>query len=528
MATRVTLALNARQSQKTPLLLPKSTADPRTLILKASHSKLRLKKGSRIFEAGTGREVLGEDDWRGVLRDDVVLLVSAGEEYVGVKKGDGAFGDDASFPRSNPDCSVVVLAQEAQVDNLALTQLETTARSLPGLIHAVGQPDLHPGTKHPIGAVFVSREWIHPPLIGGDIGCGMAWYKTMLSRAQVEGDKGRKVAENLRGLEGAWMGQGQRKAWLSGGRESFSAGEEWDRALGTIGAGNHFAEVQVLERSVDGALQEDDVVLLVHSGSRGYGGDILKRHTSAGRTSLHQDDPAATAYLEEHDRACEWARLNRDLIALRFLACLEPGDERWTLPGEASPDDVRGARTLVQGRKVVDIWHNNVSRTPWPPLPETQGQETVYIHRKGAAPTNVPLLPLPGSRATPTLLLAPTFSEGTAWGAHNALSLAHGAGRASSRAHAAKAVAKKYHGDANALLSPSSHGSSTPSHAADGLGEGVRGGAWVICEDKELVWEEAAEAYKDVHAVAADLVREGVAAFRGWARPRVCYKVRRE
>lgn len=65
----------------------------------------------------------------------------------------------------------------------------------------------------------------------------------------------------------------------------------------------------------------------------------------------------------------------------------------------------------------------------------------------------------------------------------------------------------------------------------DGEGEGgkeVRGGTWVVCEEKTLVWEEAVEAYKDVHAVAADLVREGVADCVGWCRGRVCYKVRKE
>lgn len=87
-----------------------------------------------------------------------------------------------------------------------------------------------------IGAVYVSREWIHPPLIGGDIGCGMAWFKTRLSRSQVEGDKGRKIAEKLRGLEGAWRTQKARDIWLENDKEGAgcSACEAWDASLGTV------------------------------------------------------------------------------------------------------------------------------------------------------------------------------------------------------------------------------------------------------------------------------------------------------
>lgn len=231
-STRITIALNSNQSQKTPLLLPSTVAlqadvsnSCRTLVIKAAQSKLRLKKASRIYVARTGQELSDTEDWRSALKDDVVLLVSAGEEYVGARKGVGCdvkgIGIDPDGnqinSQPNPDCSISILARTAPVDPLSLTQVETTAHTLPGIIHAVAQPDLHPGTKFPIGAVFVSKGWIHPPLIGGDIGCGMAWYKTKLSRSRVEGDKGRRVAEMLRGLEGAWRTQEDRERWLSDG-----------------------------------------------------------------------------------------------------------------------------------------------------------------------------------------------------------------------------------------------------------------------------------------------------------------------
>ncbi|KAI4164660.1 MAG: hypothetical protein LQ342_001634 [Letrouitia transgressa] len=605
--TRVTLISNANQSRRAPLLLPSSSVylDPqeknscRTRIIEAAQSKLRLKKKpTRIFVPG-GHEPASRQDWERYCINDAEFLVSMGEEYVGSSEGENSRNNlEGKFQRQlalgtttsthddgNNDeqsvCSMEVLADDvAELDQTALSQFETTARSLPGIIHVVAQPDLHPGTKFPIGAVFVSQGWIHPPLIGGDIGCGMAWYRCRLTRAQVQGDKGRKVAEKLRGLEGPWRTQEDCEAWLSAddctnndddnATATYSAGAKWDAALGTIGAGNHFAELQVVEEALkstetdDAAataqvcpLYQDETLLLVHSGSRGLGSDILKTVTAdGGQTSMRDDDPKAKAYMQQHDRACKWASRNRDLIALRFLACLEPGDEAWELgdsnaPAAAPPARIHAARESMQRRKVVDIWHNSMEKTAWPPQPPPPpslhslqdsppaGNEVAYIHRKGAAPvydprTGQPLrvLPLPGSRATPTLIIHPLLTRENRWGLQNALSLAHGAGRAMSRAKAADYVRKKYRGQEDQLLrgdvvrsEPSSNKKKNKAAAGP---EDVFGGTWVICEDKGLVWEEAPEAYKDVWEVGRDLVAKGVAERWGWCRAKVSYKIRNE
>jgi RNA-splicing ligase RtcB len=49
-----------------------------------------------------------------------------------------------------------------------------------------------------------------------------------------------------------------------------------------------------------------------------------------------------------------------------------------------------------------------------------------------------------------------------------------------------------------------------------------------VCDEKDLVFEEAPGAYKDVQAVGQDLVDAGVANIVGWCRARVSYKVRNE
>ena len=643
-ATRITVALNSNQSQKAPLLIPSSSSfDPnsksscRSLVIKTSQSKLRLKKVSRVFVAKTGQELDSEEDWRRALKDDVVLLVSAGEDYVGAKKEAAAENNLANIQTLslNPSPKINNLANKAFIDHLSVTQLETTARTLPGIIQAVAQPDLHPGTKFPIGAVFVSEGWIHPPLIGGDIGCGMTWYKTKLPASQVEGDKGRKVAEKLRGLEGAWRTQSNRLAWLTedpsdGDTKSgtLSAGEQWDSSLGTIGAGNHFAEIQVVEEVVagdwqhsnpsgqKGMLREGEVVLLIHSGSRGYGGDVLRRFTPDNQTSMQVTDPRAADYLLEHDRACAWASRNRDLIALRFLACLEPGEESWNLGindsnSSASKGEIRECWQAIQNRKVVDLCHNSVERTMWPSHSSSStelpsGSKTVFIHRKGAASVFHPtfssssnsnissrpytLLPLPGSRSTPTLILSPILDSANSFGLSNAFSVAHGAGRAMSRAKALTYLASKYEGRGDDILrgdfvkinrrgnkanassgdrsvvstsagptvaasvelthtstseaaddhdSTTEDSTATVSSAQTNLlntdisnasmkARSIKTGTWVVCEDKALVWEEAAEAYKDVWDVGEDLVEKGAAKWVGWCWGRVSYKVRRE
>jgi hypothetical protein len=96
---RVTLALNSKQSQKAPLIVPASaSADPvastsiRALVFKTAQSKLRLKKPTRVFVGRSGHELLTKEDWKLNIKDDVVLLLSAGEDFVGVKRESGVHG----------------------------------------------------------------------------------------------------------------------------------------------------------------------------------------------------------------------------------------------------------------------------------------------------------------------------------------------------------------------------------------------------------------------------------------------------
>lgn len=445
---RVNLISNAKQTQRITFLLSDTSA---SAIFKASKDKLRLKKPSRIF-LPDGDEVT--DDITPHLQNGVEFLVSCGENFIGIRK--------TTQPLT---CNVVVIAKQSFVDPVAITQLNSTA-ALPGMIQAVGMPDLHPGTKSPVGAAFITEEYVYPPLIGGDIGCGMAVYRTSLTAKDVADSEVKHLADRLYGLEGPW--ENDILAFLSYYLSPAETEQvkSWESSLGTIGGGNHFAELQqITEASEEFAV--DDVVLVVHSGSRGLGQQILGESLESYTTE------DAGEYLRKHDIACRWAKANRDLIALRFLSRLHRRDL---------------SLTDVLLLKILDIWHNNVEL-----------DDEKYIHRKGAAPATSGMVIIPGSRGTLSAYVQPIVTDATAF------SLAHGAGRSQSRTATLKKLSKRYR--------------------LEDL-QRTKLGGWVICEDKELIYEEAPEGYKEVESVVADLVEAGACKVIAWGMPRVSYKVR--
>jgi release factor H-coupled RctB family protein len=460
MPYRVTLINNANQTSRITFLLP---IPEQSAIFKAAQNKLRLKKPSRIFLPG-GDEITSSPSQH--IINGTELLISCGEDFIGNRK----------TLITNSECEVRVIANETFVDPVARNQLDAMGL-LPGMQKAVGMPDLHPGTKSPVGAAFVTEGWVYPQLIGGDIGCGMAVYRTFLTVEKVADSEVKKLADWLIGMEGPWPGDVRK--WLGEYllQDEVEEVKEWETSLGTIGAGNHFAELQqitqvlAIDTNDEGCqLHKDQVVLVVHSGSRGLGQSILSKSSE----SYSSDEEGCAEYLRKHEIACAWAKANRDLIALRFLSSLSRRDL---------------TRQDIVSLKILDIWHNNVE--------VRQGQ---YIHRKGAAPATAGSVIIPGSRGTLSAYVRPIPTEETAW------SLAHGAGRAQSRAAAFKKLSKKYR---------------------MGELERTKLGGWVVCEDKELIYEEAPEGYKDVESVIRDLVDVGACEVIAWGIPRVSYKVRK-
>lgn len=319
--------------------------------------------------------------------------------------------------------TIRIIASDSYIDPIASEQLSTTASRLKGIIAAVGMPDLHPGGSagFPIGATIVSHEnMIYPPLIGGDIGCGMGLYRTNI-RTSASGKEGesasRKLAARIRGIEGEYSpanagdestgGSAGVKNWLESAGVSEESlltplFEENIDSLGTIGGGNHFAELQAIHEVRDPAtynqylssslsvshpssesrpLEPDTsyLFLLVHSGSRGVGQRILastRSETQKGTLPLYFGTPEFSEYMALHDDACRWARCNRDLIAHRILSCVDssyvgecselsrPGKRRESLENSKGDEEKRHVSEVVKERKLLDIWHN-VGHSPF-------------------------------------------------------------------------------------------------------------------------------------------------------------------
>ena len=350
------------------------------------------------------------------------------------------------------------------IEGTAVQQLEKTA-SLPGMRLAVGLPDLHPGKGTPIGAAFAVDGLVYPTLVGNDIGCGIGLWQTSLATAKI---KREAWSDKLQNLDDGWSGDVAK--WLA---DRGVERHPLDVTLGTIGGGNHFAELQMVEQIENPAefqrlgLSAEHVFLLVHSGSRGLGEEILREHVSAfGFGGLEVGSTDAANYMAKHEHARRWAAANRDLIAARFLACLH-----------------------CDGRRTLDICHNWIER------------RDTWLHRKGAAPSTQGPVVIPGSRGAFSYLVAPkNVSE------RSAFSLAHGAGRKWARSDSRARLEKRF--------------------SAKDLTR-TELGSYVICEDKELLYEEAPQAYKKISVVIDDLIQAGLLEVIAVLRPLLTYKVRR-
>ncbi len=350
-----------------------------------------------------------------------------------------------------------------------MRQLYAIAK-LDSVRQVVGFPDLHPGKGSPVGAAFVTEGVIYPHLIGGDIGCGMALFKTDLVRRDVRLDRWAKLPFNLEHPWDAPPGD----FLVEHGLES----TPFDSALGTIGGGNHFAELQAVEKIQDANefkkldIGKQQLVVLVHSGSRGLGESILRDHLEKHfGDGVEADSFSGDEYLRGHDLAVRWAKANRELIARRF------------------------ARTLgAEAECAWDACHNGITRCE-------ADNGSIWLHRKGAVASGSDFVVIPGSRGSLSYVVKPISN-----GERHAWSLAHGAGRKWSRSEARLRMRERFD-----VLQ---------------LAQTVLGGR-VICEDRDLLYEEAPAAYKNIEAVIQDLVDAGLVSVIATFRPLLTYKTRK-
>jgi len=356
--------------------------------------------------------------------------------------------------------TVTVFASPASwIESDAVAQCHQVA-ALDGMIHVAAMPDLHPGKGAPIGAAMASTV-LYPFLVGSDIGCGIAVFPIKLKRAvparlaALFPDLDRALDPEQDADDPAW-------SVVDGG---IPAGHV--EGLGTVGRGNHFVELARVETVFEPVhagrlgLAAGDLVLIVHSGSRGLGERILRAHTAVNGAG---PAPDPGAYLAAHDDAVRWGSLNRRLLAARVAHALG-----------AAPTE-----------PIVDQCHNLVEL-----------RDGVYLHRKGAAPGDGRDVLIAGTRGTPSFLVAAHA------GPDANHSVAHGAGRKMSRADALRRGRAK--------------------HTVDELRR-TPVGSLVVCGDRQLLFEEAPTAYKRIEQVIADLVGHDLATPVVTTVPVVTYK----
>ncbi len=124
-----------------------------------------------------------------------------------------------------------------------------------------------------------------------------------------------------------------------------------------------------------------------------------------------------------------------------------------------------------------------------------------FLHRKGAVPSDQGLIVIPGSRGTMSYLVKSAGDQSP-----NLWSVAHGAGRKWGRSDCAGRLREKYTTEAMRK---------------------TKLGSYVICEDRDLLYEDAPQPYKDIKAVIGDMVELGLITVVAILAPVLTYKVRK-
>jgi len=364
-------------------------------------------------------------------------------------------------------------------DDKSLEQVKNVAK-LPGILKAsYAMPDMHQGYGFPIGGVAafdVETGVISPGGVGYDINCSVRLLKTNLKASDLEG-KEKELAHSLFRTVPSGVGRGG-KLKLDKDKldEVLKEGAQWavkngygssedylhiedqgklrganpenvsQRAkargmpqLGSLGAGNHFLDVLVVDEVFDKkvakvfGLELGQVVMLIHCGSRGLGHQVASDyiqlmdqeygHPDFDRELVHApiNSVVGKNYLSAMACAANFAFANKQIIT-HFVR-----------------EDMKNYFPDFKAEVVYDICHNIAK------FEKFDGKE-VLVMRKGATRSfgpgreeipedyrkvGQPVL-IPGSMGTPSYVLVGTKkAEEISWG-----STAHGAGRVRSRTEA--------------------------------------------------------------------------------------------
>lgn len=397
-------------------------------------------------------------------------------------------------------------------EDRSLEQLVNTA-TLPGVYkNVLLMPDCHEGYGAPIGAVIATRlpeGVISPGANGYDIKCSIGLLASEVTLSEIKNQVPQIIDALFKGVpsgvgvggpirisaqeykevlkEGAaWAvknGYGQKEdlekmedqgTFLGAKPEAVSekAKKRGEDELGTLGSGNHFLELQWVERVFDAfwakkfGVFENQVCIMVHSGSRGLGHQVCTDYVNLCRSVLIK----YKIKLTDPELACVpfSSKEGQDYFGAMAAAANYAYANHQVL--------IHFIRKAWQFGPLSLVWHmgHNITR-----IEEHEGIR-LCVHRKGAARCleNQPVI-IPGSMGSVSYLLVGQKKAEEAFA-----SCAHGAGRLMSRAAAKRQVwGEKLKKDLEAK------GIYPRSHSAAGLAE------------------EAPFAYKDIEEVVRVIER---------------------
>lgn len=233
-----------------------------------------------------------------------------------------------------------------EVESAALTQLRNVA-SLPQVFHHVAaMADCHYGKGATVGSVIAMKNAVSPACVGVDQGCGMGAIKTSLTasglpdnleklRADIESKipVGFNMHETpaIKGKEGNPLKRSVNRLFSDFDKLDVYVGDLKHKALrqlGTLGGGNHFIEI-----CLD---TEQNVWLMLHSGSRNIGKELAEVHITRAKELTHNqrlvdpdlatflgNTPEMAAYMHDLSWAQEYAFLNRRVMFQLFEEVME-------------------------------------------------------------------------------------------------------------------------------------------------------------------------------------------------------------
>jgi len=373
---------------------------------------------------------------------------------------------------------------ELMKQDKSLEQIKNVA-ALPGILKkSIAMSDAHQGYGFSIGGVaaFDSKEGIITPGgIGFDINCGVRLLATNLTKQDIEpkihelldliysrvpvgvGSESRlrlsheeldKVLEN--GVEwaieqGLGTEEDKQNCESYGKMQGADASKVSPRAkkrgksqLGTLGAGNHFLEIQVVDDIYDeetaktfGITKKEQVTIMIHCGSRGLGHQVCSEYLR----KMEDAFPEIMSSLPEKDLI--YAPISSELAQDYFAAMAASANFAWTNRHIIAHNIKKAFERLfdnVEIKTIYDVAHNIAKKE----IHKIDGVEKeLIVHRKGATrafPANHPDNPkhymstghpviIPGSMGTASYVLI-----GTEKGLIECFgSSAHGAGRLMSR-----------------------------------------------------------------------------------------------